>query len=140
MRFKRMRYVLCISIRYESCVQWDVYHLDAQQRLAELKECNRVREQLNTTCSTWFQQHPEEESAIKLVKKITLTHLASLHPMLLSEQRIQLIAAASPSNERIQLSVARWMQKRGDCLGSQHVLEMYFSPLLFISSLFSRGV
>ena len=76
-----MRYILCISIRYESCVQWDVYHLDAQQRLAELKECNRVREQLNTTCSTWFQQHPEEESAIKLVKKITLTHLASLHPM-----------------------------------------------------------
>lgn len=140
MRFKRMRYILCISIRYESCVQWDVYHLDAQQRLAELKECNRVREQLNTTCSTWFQQHPEEESAIKLVKKITLTHLASLHPMLLSEQRIQLIAAASPSNERIQLSVARWMQKRGDWLGSQHVLEMYFSSLLFTSSLFSRGV
>ena len=119
-----VRLISSFHCRYESCVQWDVYHLDAQQRLAELKECNSVREHLNTSCSSWFQKHPDEESAVKLVKKISLTHLASLHPMLLSEQRLQTIAASSPSNERIQLSVAHWLQKRGDWLGSQHVLEM----------------
>lgn len=99
-----------------------------------------MREHLNASCSSWFQNHPNEESAIKLVKKITLTHLASLHPMLLSEQRLQAIAAASPSNERVQLSVASWMQKRGDWIGGQHVLEMYSTLVAFFSRLFTRGV
>ena len=118
-----------MSCRYESCVQWDVYHLDAQQRIAELNDCNKVRERLNASCSSWFQQHSDEEAALKLVKKMSLTHLASLHPMLLNEQRLQAIAASEPTSERIQLSVAHWLQKRGDWLGSQHVLESYHSLL-----------
>ena len=108
-------------------MEFDIYHLQAQQRLIELLSYNDSLNFIRTVSADAVKKSPEEKSIITVVKGNTNFQLGALYPSIFPEPKLRERMNMYIHNEIIQVAASRMYQQRRDLFTSRRVLESYLS-------------
>ena len=107
-------------------MEFDIYHLQAQQRLIDLLSYNESLNFIRTVSSDAVKKSPEEKSIITVVKGIANFQLGALYPSIFPESKLRERMNMCVHNEIIQVAASRIYQQRRDLFTCRRILESYF--------------
>ena len=112
-------------------MEFDIYHLQAQQRLTELLPYNDIMNFIRTLSVDVVKKYPEEKSVITVVKGVVNFQLGALYPSIFPETKLRERMNMWKHNEIIQVAASRIYQQRRDLFTCRRVLESYISLCIY---------